>query len=220
MYTLTEEDVINYEQLIYSIGSKYKNYKDKEDLFQVGYIGLNSAKENFNDKKGAKFSTYAYSYIKGEMNKHARKDKLIKISRDYSRIYQRLEEAKNSIYQKYMREPTISELSSFLEMDEDLIVQVYNYHYNIKSFDEIIGEDGKTFSLYDTVGSDRRLEVDRLIDLKEALSNLNSIDKKIIEYRYLNDNTQSEVALKLGINQVQVSRLEKRILKRLKNEIN
>ena len=120
---MTNEQINEYSNLIYSITKFFPNYKNKEDLYQAGYIGLLTAYQNYDENMNTKFSSYAYLYILGEMKKQIREDKTIKISRNITKLYLQLEKAKLLLTQKLMREPSIDEISSFLEIDRNLVVE-------------------------------------------------------------------------------------------------
>ena len=117
-----EQLILKYEKLIYSVMKIFRNYPNKEDLFQVGCIGLINAYNNYNSNINAKFSTYAYSYILGEMKKLVREDKGIKISRNISKLYTQIEKANMYLTQKLMRTPTIKEIAYLLQIDETKII--------------------------------------------------------------------------------------------------
>ena len=118
-----------------------------------------------------------------------------------------------------MRVPTISELSRYLGIDEYYISEALNSNNVVQSLDEPITDKGKELTLYDTVSNIENLDMDMLIALKYELSQLEDSDYKIISGRYLEDKTQTELASNLGINQVQVSRREQKILTKLKDKL-
>lgn len=207
------------ENLIYKITHYFTNYSSKEDLFQVGCIGLIKAYYNYKDNYNTKFSTYAYPYILGEIKKYIREDKGIKISRDITKLNLKIEKANLMLTQKLMRIPTISELSEYLGIDEYYISEALNSNNVVQSLDEPITDKGKELTLYDTVSNIENLDMDMLIALKYELSQLDESDYKIISGRYLEDKTQTELASNLGINQVQVSRREQKILTKLKDKL-
>lgn len=207
------------ENLIYKITHYFTNYPSKEDLFQVGCIGLIKAYHNYNNQFNTKFTTYAYPYILGEIKKYIREDKGIKISRDIIKLNLKIEKANLILTQKLMRVPTIQELSSYLGFNEYYISEALNSNNVIQSLDEPIIDNGKELTLYDTVSNMENMDIDMLLVLKQELSQLNERDYKIIRGRYLEDKTQTELAKNLGINQVQVSRQEQKILTKLKDKL-
>lgn len=210
--------IINDNQnLIYSICNYFNHYKNKEDLFQVGCIGLINAYNRYDESQNCKFTTYAYPYILGEMKKLVREDKSVKISREITKLNLKIEKARLLLSQKLMKEPSIKELSDFLEIEEYRIAESLNSINSVQSLDEPIVNEGKSMSLYDVIGNSK--DVNNLIALKEELSSLSPFERKIIEQRYINDLTQSEVSKILGISQVQVSRNEQKVLTKLRNKL-
>lgn len=207
------------ENLIYRITHYFSNYLNKEDLFQVGCIGLIKAYQNYKEDYGTKFSTYAYPYILGEIKKYVREDKGIKISRDISKLNLKIERANLILSQKLMRVPTYKELSEYLGIDEYYISEALCTSNVLQSLDQSIANEGKDLTLYDTVPKIETLDLDTLLTLKNELSKLDKNEYRIITDHYLKDRTQSEIADSLGINQVQVSRCEQKILKKLRTRM-
>lgn len=212
---MTEEQINKYSNLIHSLTHYFEGYKNKEDLYQVGIIGLIEAYNKFDDSYNVKFSTYAYKYILGEMKKLVREDKGIKISRNITKLNYQIEKAKIILTQKLCREPNISELSSFLEVEEYEIVEALKTINIMQSVDEPINNEGKEVTLHDVV-SDNSMDLNTLIALKEELNNLTPFEKELINKRYMYDLSQSEVANILGLTQVKVSREEAKIKKKIK----
>lgn len=208
-----ENLIIDNTKLIYSIMKYFKNYNSKEDLFQAGCLGLVDAYKKFNPNMGCKFTTYAYPYILGEMRKLVREDKGIKISRQISKLNLKIEKASILLSQKLMRQPSIDEIADFLEIPSFYVAEAINSMLPINSMDEIITSDSKDLTLQDIVGYTEN--VDDLIMLKDELKKLNSEEFSIINNRYMNDLTQSETSKIMGISQVQVSRKEQKVLKKI-----
>lgn len=209
------EVINNHKNLIYKLSHYFEKYTNKEDLFQVGCIGLIEAYKRYDKNVGAKFSTYAYPYILGEMKRYIREDKGIKISRNITKLNLKIEKARIILSQKLMRNPSTFELSQFLEIDEYLIIEALNTINPVQSLDDELND----MCLYDTISIKERVDKDDLIELKNQLKNLNVEEQKLINYRYLEDYTQSETAKKLGMSQVQVSRFEQKVLKKLKSNM-
>lgn len=202
------------ERLIYSIASNFKNYKSMEDLYQAGCLGLISAYRNFNPTRNTKFTTYAYPYIFGEMRKLVREDRGIKVSRDVSKLNLKIEKAYILLSQKLMKEPSIREISEYLEIPEYYISEAILSLNKIRSIDEAITVD-ENMTLQDVIGTCDN--IDDLLLLKDGLNRLSSEEKVLIENRYDNDYTQSETAKIVGMSQVQVSRKEQKILQKLRS---
>lgn len=203
--------------LIYSIVKRYATPSNKEDLYQVGIIGFIKAYQNYNPNYHVKFSTYAFQYILGEIKKYVTNDRLIKVGREYQKLRNQINKAKILLEQKYMRQPTDKELAQFLEVEETLIQDVKNSSYLIESLDQPINSEDDKISLYDSIKeTDENLNIDYLF-LKEEINNLPQEEQAIIKYRYYMGKTQQEVANLLGVNQVQISRNEKKILQKMKS---
>ena len=208
---------IDNEKLIYSIANYFKNYSNKEDLYHVGRLGLITAYKKYNPNMNCKFTTYAYPYILGEMRRLVREDKGIKISRDITKLNLKIEKAYILLSQKLMREPSISEISEFLDIPTYYVSEAINSLNKIKSIDEPVNEEGREFTLQDVIGSSEN--IDDLIMLRDCLNALSSEEKEIIENRYMKDYTQSETSKIIGISQVQVSRKEQKALQKLRQKM-
>ncbi len=211
------DQILENEKLVYSIINKYHGYYDKEDLYQVGMIGLIDASKKFDDSVGVKFSTYAYKYILGEVTKYMRENNGLKISRDILKLKQSVTKAKNLLQQKLSREPSINEISLFLEIDEKKIEEIENITQDIKSLDFCYQEESE--NLYNSVKTEEKNFQPEILDLKNELEKLDSLEKKIIYSRYYYDLTQCETSKELGMSQVQVSRKETKILQKLKTRL-
>lgn len=218
-----EQDLTNLimenQNLIYSIIHYFEGYGNKEDLFQVGAMGLIKAYKKYDPSMGTKFTTYAYPYILGEMKKLITEDKEIKINRDLSRLSTKIEKASILLTQQLMREPYIYELADFLELPEKTILEAMQSRGKVQSIDEPINQEGKEITLHDTIGQIEHLSLDTLIALKSELENLTPFERELIERRYINNLTQSETANILGMSQVQVSRKEQKVLTKLRNRL-
>lgn len=197
------------EGLIYKIASKYSMYYNIEDLYQVGTIGVIKAYKNYKRDTSVKFSTYAYKYILGEIIEFIRCDRNIKVSEEYMSLYKRYLSIKSMLTSKLEREPSFSEITLFMEIDEGVLRNVIETIAFTKSTDE---------SDYD-YGNDKREEIDNKILLDNELSSMDEFDRSLIEFRYYQGYTQSETADALGVSQVKVSRQEKLILSRMKSNI-
>lgn len=209
--------ILENEGLIYGIINKYKNYFELDDLYQVAVIGMIKAYKNYNQNHNTKFTSYAYPYILGEVIKYINEFRSLKLSKNTKLLFSKILKAKEILTQKMMKEPTTYEISLFLEIDESLIEETILANSAIDSLDKIISEDDKNLELYDKLGyCDRRLENYQLLYELEKLS---EEERKIIQARYYEDMSQKEVGDVLGMYQVEVSRKEKKILQKLKNNI-
>ena len=191
-----EEVTNSCSDLIYAIIRKYFKGYEIEDLYQVGVIGVIKAYNNYKENQNAKFSTYAYKYIYGEIYAYINSTKIVKVSKENIVLYKKINEAKNILSQRLMKEPSIYELSCFLEIDENILETVIKSMNNIDSLDRVLYSDGKDMQIIDTIKDEER---------------------NVIYLRYYEDKTQSEVADILGLSQVGVSRSEKKTLTKIRN---
>lgn len=211
------EVIIENEGMIYKIINKYRNYFEIEDLYQVAVIGIIKASKSYNSQYGAKFTSYAYPFILGEVIKYINEFRNIKINKDTAKLYNKILKATEVLSQKLMKTPSNYELSLFLEIDESLIEEVLMANTTVESLDRIISQDGKDLELYNKYGCcDHVIENYQLIS---ELEKLPSIDRAIIQARYYENMSQSETGVTLGMYQVEVSRRERKILEKLKDNI-
>ena len=208
-----EELVKANEKLIYKIANRFYNY-DKEDLYQVGVIGLLKAFKNFEESVETKFSTYAYDYIFGEMYALVNNSRTIKLNKKILQLYKKIEQTKYLLAQKLNRIPSNKELAFYLEMDEEIVNTTIQYASSILSLD---AETEENSDLYNKLSEEETVSLDEKIALKDSLNTLSKEERKIIDYRYFKDMTQKETANKLGMTQVMVSRYEKKSLDKMYN---
>ena len=204
------EELLDYDRLIYSIINKYPDRFDKEDLYQVSMIGLMDAYKHYDKNYDTKFSTFAYYYIVGEVNKYIRESGSLKVSKELIQLKKKILQTKEIMTQKLGREPSNLEISLFLDIDETLVEEA------ILATDEVDSYDDK----YEFISSyeDTSTRAD-ILDLKIALDDLDEKDRNLILARYYKDLTQSEVSKVMGMSQVQVSRNETKILQKLKTKL-
>ena len=208
--TKLEDLIIKHENLIYSIINKYRGFYDLDDLHQVAVIGMMRAVTNYKDNLNTKFSTYAYKYILGEVLKFVNDNRSFKVSKEYLQLEKQINKAREVLTQKMMRSPSNFELAIFLEIDEKIINQVDLVTSKMESLDKVIMEDGKSLTLLDTIASNKNEHNIDNIYLYQELAKLEDEEKNLLKNRYFLHKTQQETAEILGINQVQVSRNEKR----------
>lgn len=207
--------------LIWSIAKRFtgRGY-ELEDLYQIGCIGMIKSIKKFDFKFGVKFSTYAVPYILGEIKKFLRDDGIIKVSRSIKELGIKIKEIEKEYVLKKGESISVKKLSDLLKVSEVDIVSAIEASKQVESINEEVYEDGKSTKI-DKIVSDRD-EQGKIIDkivLNEMVNSLKERDKKIILLRFYKEKTQTQVAKILGISQVQVSRIEKRILKDLKNKL-
>lgn len=215
---MTDDFVLKYSKLIYSLTHYFEGYTQKDDLYQAGCVGLLTAYNNFDETYGVKFSTYAYTFILGEMKKLVREDKGIKISRKLLKLNSDMEIAKERLAQKLMREPTMQELSYVLEIDQKELEEASLVIKSLISLDMPIHMEEKDVFLSDVVPSNI-IDFNTLIALKDELSSLSPLERKIVIERFVESKSQTEVAQILGVNQVMISRTEKKIKEKIRERL-
>ena len=207
------------------IKSIIKRFKDKgieyDDLYQIGCIGFLKAIKNFNAEFGVKFSTYVVPMVIGEIKRFMRDDGAIKVSRALKSLNLQINKYVEFFIQKQQRKPTIEELAKHFNVEEQDIIMAMDSAKMPLSIFSPVEDDVEGTSLVDRIEADEDYN-EKMIDdiaLKEVIKKLDERDKKIILLRYYYDKTQSEIAKELKISQVQVSRLENKILDNLKKKL-
>ncbi|RKD25644.1 RNA polymerase sigma-F factor [Ammoniphilus oxalaticus] len=208
-------------RLVWSVVQRFLNRGyEADDLFQIGCIGLLKAVDKFDLSYDVKFSTYAVPMIIGEIQRFLRDDGTIKVSRSLKEMANRVRRTKDELSKRNGRIPTIVEIADALDVTPEEVVLAQEANRVPSSIHETVFEnDGDPITLMDQISdSDESKWFDK-IALKEAINKLTERERLIVFLRYFKDQTQSEVAERLGISQVQVSRLEKKILKSIKTQI-
>lgn len=216
-----EKLVIENVGLIWSIVKRFvgRGY-EQEDLFQIGSIGLIKAIDKFDMTYDVKFSTYAVPMIAGEIKRFLRDDGMIKVSRNLKEIAYKAYLLREQMEREYKREPTLTEIASELGVPNEELVQALDASAEIESLHKVIYQgDGSDISLMDKLPQegDPCEEVMNRLLLEQMLRGLDEKEKQIIHMRYFLDKTQTQIAEELGISQVQVSRMEKKILQKMKH---
>ncbi len=206
--------------LVWSVVKKFQGRNiETDDLFQLGSMGLVKAVKKFNFEYDVKFSTYAVPMIMGEIKRFLRDDGIIKVSRGLKETAYRALKAKEVLRLKYDREPTIEEIAEHINIDRETLVTAIDSVRDVDSIDrKIENEKGKEMNVIDTIAAEEDKSgaiVDNIL-LNTAIEHLDEREKMIVNMRYMEELTQSDVAKKIGVSQVQVSRLEKKILKKLR----
>lgn len=205
--------------LVKYVVRRYMNRgREYDDLFQLGCLGLVKSIRNFNTEYGVRFSTYAVPVIMGEIRRFLRDDGLIRVSRSIKENAQRVFQFAEEYEDVNGREPTMDEISSELGLSREDALLAINSAKPVRSLSEPIGEDG-ALTLQDTVGEDKSGEVDQRIELERMLNTLPEFEREILIKRYYQHQTQNQIAMDLSMTQVQVSRLESKILRRLRESI-
>lgn len=202
--------------LVHSISKRFTGRgADYEDLFQSGCVGLIKAVDNFDESKGFAFSTYAVPVIMGEIKRIFRDGGAIKVSRSLKEKSVKAQYLRDKFMERELREPTVSELSQMLGCDINETAEILNVITPMISLNGF-GENGDLN--FDIPSDDTDAFFERL-SLMQALDSLSQQERKLIEYRYFNGKTQCETAELLGVSQVQISRKEKAVLKKLRERL-
>ncbi|MBE5885143.1 MAG: SigB/SigF/SigG family RNA polymerase sigma factor [Lachnospiraceae bacterium] len=195
---------------------------EMQDLFQIGTIGLIKAVDHFDLDREVQFSTYAVPMIMGEIKRFLRDDGMVKVSRSLKENAYRIRREQEQFCKQYGREPLITELSKRLELTPYEIVEALEASSEVESLQkEVYRQDGSSITLAEQL-PDNRNEKEELLNhmvLKQLLTELEPREREIIVLRYMDNLTQTEVAERLNTSQVQISRYEKKILKKMKLSI-
>lgn len=217
--TLVEENM----GLVYTIVRRFAGRgHEMEDLIQIGSIGLIKAIDKFNSAFDVKFSTYAVPMIAGEIKRFLRDDGMIKVSRSLKETAGKAYMVKEALEKKYGREPTLEEISEEIGAAREDIVLAMESAAEVESLHKTIYQgDGNAISLMDKLeeqGNPNEELLNHMV-LNDVIQTLHEEERMLIRLRYFEDKTQMEVARALGMSQVQVSRYEKKILKKMRGRI-
>ncbi len=209
--------------LIWSIVRRFSGRgHELEDLFQIGSIGLIKAIDKFDPAFEVRFSTYAVPMITGEIKRFLRDDGMIKVSRSLKEMSAKIQAAREDMTYSLGREPTLDEIAGKLQVSREEVAASLEAGAEIESLYRPVGDLGESSScLLDKLEEETNAQeklLDRMI-LEKLLDGLNEQEKDIILRRYYYNQTQTEIAQVLNISQVQVSRLEKRILKKMRERL-
>lgn len=219
-----EKLVLDNVGLIWSVIRRFTNRGyESEDLFQIGSIGLMKAVDKFDLSYDVKFSTYAVPMITGEIRRFLRDDGMIKVSRSLKENAYKIMKAREKFCQQYQREATIEEISKITKITKEEIVTSLEANSEVESLHQpAYQKDGSEILLVEKLSNEEN-ESEKVINhvmLNEAMKYLEESEKQMIQYRYFEGKTQQEIAKIFGISQVQVSRMEKKILKKMREQIN
>ena len=209
---MTALEIINLNtNLIYKIANKFYN-ADKEDLYQVGVVGILKAYNNYKKNGTTKFSTYAYDYIFGEMYNLVNSNNDYKVSKDLIRLYKKIEVTRYMLAQEMNKIPSNKDISDYLNIELSLV----DYATSIKNTVSFDDDTKDSRSILDTVSVSDDLSMDDKLILKESIDQLDDCERQIINCRYFDDLSQQEVARKLKLSQAKVSRYEKKSIEKMK----
>lgn len=207
--------------LIWSIVRRFLNRgHEGEDLFQIGCIGMLKAIDRFDTEFDVAFSTYAVPMIAGEIRRFIRDDGIVKISRKIKENQMKIMHQREIYINEKKQEPTIEELEKVCDLTKEEIVMAMDASRNVESIDKEMYLKDSAYTLMDLAEDDTNIEETVLnkIMVQQLMDMLESKERKIINLRYFKNKTQSQVAKEMGMTQVQVSRLEKKILNSMRNE--
>lgn len=200
----------------------YNRGVEAEDLFQIGNIGLLKAIDKFDLDYNVKFSTYAVPMISGEIKRFLRDDGMIKVSRSLKELAYKAYLCQERLQEKLGREPAVTEIAKELSVSTEELTMAMEASGDIESLQKsIYQKDGQEIQLMDKLPGQERQE-DRILDhmvLGNLLMSLEQKERQLIYLRYFANRTQTQVGEELGISQVQVSRMEKKILKQMRDKI-
>lgn len=217
--TLVEENM----GLVWSIVRRFSGRGvENEDLFQIGSIGLLKAIDKFDPGYEVQFSTYAVPMITGEIRRFLRDDGMVKVSRPLRELSWKAYAARERLERELGAEPSLAMIAKELEVTMEELVMAMDSGAEVESLQKTIYQgDGNDISLEDRL-EEKSCAQEKLLDrilLEETLEKLEARERQIIYLRYFEDKTQTEIARELGISQVQVSRMEKKILRIMRGKI-
>lgn len=212
-------------RLIWSIVRRFngRGY-DTEDLYQIGSIGFIKAIQRFDTSFEVRLSTYAVPYILGEIKRYIRDDGPIKVSRSIKELNVKILELQREFLHKYGRDISLEEISKELKISKEEIAMALDSARPVDSIEDAKYKDNKTdktVSILEQIstGKDEETEITNRITIKNLINELNDKEKEIILLRYYKQKTQMQVSKILGITQVQVSRIERKVLDKMKKRL-
>ena len=216
--TLIEENA----GLIWSVVKRFSTRgQEVEDIFQIGTIGLLKCIEKFDFTYDVQFSTYAVPMILGEIRRFFRDNGMIKVSRSLKELYLRALRMQEQLQSSQTQEVSIAQLAQALEVSVEELIEAMEAGRSVESLSQSVYQNGEgnEITVEEQLGIEEEDLIVNRIFLQDALKTLAPRERQIISLRYFSDKTQTEIAKKLGISQVQVSRIEKRVLKQLRNTL-
>ncbi|MBQ4517782.1 MAG: SigB/SigF/SigG family RNA polymerase sigma factor [Clostridia bacterium] len=205
--------------LVHMIANRFKNRGlEADDLQQIATVGLIKAIDRFNPSFGVQLSTYAVPVIIGEIKRYLRDNTAVKISRSYKMLSNKAAEANKMLSEQLGREPCLSEIAVYLESSPEELSIALSATRQPLSLDEKQGDSELTLS--DQIADSKEsLQIEDRLTVCQLIESLPEREQKIIRWRYIDELKQSAIAERLGISQVQVSRLEKNILQKLRVQL-
>ena len=218
-----EQLVMGNVGLVWSIVRRFQNRGvEPEDLFQIGTIGLIKAVDKFDCSYEVCFSTYAVPMITGEIKRYLRDDGILKVSRSLKETAAKAYRIREQQEKQTGREPTTQEIARELGISPEELMEAMDSYVQVESLQQTIYQgEGNTILLMDKL-EEKENQSERVLNrlfLEEILGKLEGEERELIYQRYFQEKTQSVIAKEMGISQVQVSRMEKRILKKMQEEV-
>lgn len=207
-------------RLVLSIIKKFNNRGENiNDIFQVGVIGLIKAIDNFDIEQPVQFSTYAVPMIIGEIKRYLRDNSAFRVTRSLRDLAYLISQEKEKYVREKNEEPTIDEICELVHASkEDVVLAIDSMVTPMSIYDSVYNDGGDQIFLLDQLKNEKE-ESEQLVDniaIKQMLDKLNEKERRIIERRYFQDKTQTELAVELGVSQAQISRIEKNALEKIK----
>lgn len=214
-----EKLILENTGLVWSVVKRFmgRGY-EREELFQIGCIGLIKCIDRFDLSYDVKFSTYAVPLITGELRRFFRDDGLIKVSRKWKEDGCRIELARQKLVQKLGREPDFQELREETGLTDEEILMAMEANAEVESLNRTYQGEGKEISVMERIPTEENME-EKILEnmaLEQVVGALEEEEQKLIRLRYFQNQTQTEVSKEFGVSQVQISRMEKKIIKKLK----
>lgn len=214
----TERLIAENTPLLKSIVKRYMGkHIEYDDLFQIAGIGLLKAIKNFKQDFNVRFSTYAVPMILGEIKRQMRDDGYIKVSRSLKSLSSKITRYMDEVIKQGNDDPTVEQIARHFDISpSDVVFALDATRLPVSLYETTSDKDGKQTELVDRLPTDEDRKMVQSLILKDMLSRLSERERKIIIYRFFRDMTQGEIAEKMGVSQVQISRLETKILNKLK----
>lgn len=209
-------------KLVLSILKKFNQSKEnKDDLFQIGCIGLLKAIDNFDSSYGVKFSTYCVPMILGEIRRYVRDNSSLRVSRSLKDLAYKINKEKEELSNSLGREPTNIEIANKLNITEfDLVTALGSKKEPISIFEPIYSDGGDVIYLFDQIEDKKnKVDIETKLSIEDAIKDLEEREKYILDQRFIIGKTQVELSQELDISQAQISRIEKKALDTLKKKI-
>lgn len=214
-----EQFVAHNKPLVISIVKRFSKGMIDEDLVSIGMVGLMKAINHFDPSYEVRFSTYAVPIIMGEIKRFFRDDGNIRISRSLKEGYLAMNQMKDQLMQEYGRTVTYQEIADALGVEIGDVVLAFEANQFVYSLDEPIYEkDGSAISLSDKIGENER-DITMHVALCDEMKKLSSLEQQLLYYRYTLSLKQEEIAKRFQVSQVQVSRMEKKVITKLRKAL-